>query len=115
MGKIISSLIEAISGTLKGHDGKISSRKTTAFWFVLIATVQSVSIIIMQWLILSRAVVVNDSNIRGMALLYDFYVATLAMILLLFGIITLGQVQSLRTVVNADVKKEEAKNENSDV
>lgn len=103
---ILTSLFDSIAGTLKGHDGRISSRKTTAFWFVLIATVQSISIIIMQWLIISRAVVVSDANIRAMAVLYDFYVATLGMILLLFGIITLGQVQSLRTVVNADKKED---------
>jgi hypothetical protein len=107
---MLQSLISAISSTFKGNDGKISSRKTTAFWFVIIATVQSLSIIIMQWLIITRAVVISDTNTRAMSLLYDFYVATLAMILLLFGIITFGQIQSLKTIVNAE-KKDKPENE----
>lgn len=89
---MIKRLFHFLTPTLLGNDGKASSRKVTAFWFVAIATLEALTILIFAYLMLFGAMEVTDGRVRVLGVLVELFLYTLIMVLALFGIITGGNV-----------------------
>lgn len=87
---------ELLLGSVLGNDGKLSSRKATAFWFVLLATINVISIIWLCYALLLRAIALTEYSIRVIQELNSLLYLLLGMILLLFGIITAGSFMNLK-------------------
>lgn len=107
MKQLLKILFNAFASTLKGNDGKISSRKTTAFWFVILATADVVCVLVMIWLALFRQVPLTEYTIKLLGISVDMLMVICAMILLLFGIVTIQQIQNLK-FLQKDKKDDEA-------
>lgn len=97
MKTLIKKFIDWLLPSLQGNNGTSSSRRLTAFWFVILATITCFSIIVLAYLMVLLETKIEQIDIETLEVLTDLFIYITITVLTLFGIVTVQNISQMLT------------------
>lgn len=93
---VVKRIVNGFLTTIRGADGKLSARRITAFWFVVLATMIVTCELAIIWLAVFKQITLTSYTIELLGVGVDILWVVCGMILMLFGVVTWDKIQHLK-------------------